>query len=157
MCFSLMAKHRPFRVNMLTVMCPFQGRWMVGLLSIQIGVNPYPMLFDPFGVFTSSFPLFPLSKLIHFFIDFVGEGFRFGRVGVDVEDFREAFQGSGTSDGVFLTVPIGEGLALAVEEMRTEDFPFTCRLAVEGDVSFIYEQFEQVAQVCLRANPFHPE
>ena len=44
-------KHRPFRVNTLTVMRPFQGRWMVGLLSIQIGVNPYPMLFDPFRVF----------------------------------------------------------------------------------------------------------
>ena len=42
--------HRRFRVNMLTVMWPFQGRvWWLG--SIQIGSRPYPRLFDPFGVF----------------------------------------------------------------------------------------------------------
>ena len=91
----------------------------MGGYVLLIGVNPYPMLFDPFGVFTSPFPLFPLFELFHLFIDFVGKGIGSWRVGVDIEDFCKAFQGSGTSYRVFLAVPIRKGLALFVQEMRT--------------------------------------
>ena len=41
-------------------MSPFQGRvWWLG--SIQIGVNPYPMLFDPFGVLIPRVPFIQLD------------------------------------------------------------------------------------------------
>ena len=42
---------------------------------------------------------------------------------MDVEDFCKTLQGAGTSLGVVLTVPIGKGLALGIDEMRTQNLP----------------------------------
>ena len=43
------------------VMCPFQGRvWWLG--SIQIGVNPYPMLLAPVGGINPTHTVHPIGR-----------------------------------------------------------------------------------------------
>ena len=61
----------------------------------------------PFQGLPSPFPLFPIAEFIQLFGNLVGEGVDSGRVAVDVEDFCEALQGAGTTDGVVLTLPPG--------------------------------------------------